>query len=848
MPLHVITKEHATHLSKVIRFTHPDGRGHYLKKEYINAYGGYLEGQISPYLFDVRNDILMNDSTVNQDWAAKLRTACFLEQLPDPIGESVLQERAYDSEGNIIFTFSRTPIGTNEQGRRQYIGTYRDSYGLPVDMWRDASYTFGTLVRLTEDRWGNDSIMEYLDGSGKIKPNYEGTHMLRYICNERGLVLQRGTCDSFGNWTLSKWGICGEISAYDDKDNLFYEIFFDHEGKAMAMTDLMENFRVGLERINVEYDNYGRKIRQWYTKADGITPMQNKYGCHRGEIEYDDKGNVLSWACFDVDGHLTPEDDSGAAMGKNKYDDRGQMIERAYFGADGCPYNCYGQYCRGCSKYDDSGVLIEQEHYYVTDDGEEIIIGQQILTDSIEMIKYYDGSSIITAYDERHRITSETTYDADSIITEKHIYEYIDEPGKLTIKYASFDGHGRPLAYEDGGIYRCISTRDSIAHTQWMRQYNTDDFLVKSYIHLCDEGFNKPLSEYSANAFGIPCRNGKNGVFDYLADVYYTPKDEFGTFIGRDEFGEPDYIDGGGTPRRPYYYAKFNNVYPLCLDENNRPIDGNECNRLPKVISIEVTDSAAYDLGLKDNDVVIVYGGYSADPDSVMSEDDTYNKWNIHNIIESTTERRMVVFRVNPNTLEYGLVDIGSLQGTPKQLGFHGHVRFLTQRQLNRIISVVDTTNIVGATHDCLNRRDAAYTGPYEVVVDESNMLSSDHILVYPRQVTDASFVLSIDVPDINLRWTLDIGSSFHRVLVLHDKRKASTDTPPWPAITYCFTRDMQTIEELTITDQRIGVTVRKANVNRQIYERLKKLIKQHDKELRKSRRKSSKRGTTLTQ
>lgn len=61
--------------------------------------------------------------------------------------------------------------------KHTFVGSYKDSYGLPAEMRKDPTYSYGTLVKLTEDQWGNDSIVEYIDSKGKAKPNSDDAAM-----------------------------------------------------------------------------------------------------------------------------------------------------------------------------------------------------------------------------------------------------------------------------------------------------------------------------------------------------------------------------------------------------------------------------------------------------------------------------------------------------------------------------------------------------------------------------------------------------------------------------------------------------------------------------------------------
>ena len=91
---------------------------------------------------------------------------------------------------NLIYAFSRVPIG-----KHTFVGSYKDSYGLPAEMRKDPTYSYGTLVKLTEDQWGNDSIVEYIDSKGKAKPNSDDAAMEVFICDKYGHILKQQSRD-----------------------------------------------------------------------------------------------------------------------------------------------------------------------------------------------------------------------------------------------------------------------------------------------------------------------------------------------------------------------------------------------------------------------------------------------------------------------------------------------------------------------------------------------------------------------------------------------------------------------------------------------------------------------------
>ena len=167
------------------------------------------------------------------------------------------------------------------------------------------------------------------------------------------------------------------------------------------------------------------------------------------------------------------------------------------------------------------------------------------------------------------------------------------------------------------------------------------------------------------NQFGMACRSGgSSGVRHYNADILWTQKGEVSSLIGRDEFGEPDYIktiwgSDGQNNGLLYYYQILKNGSSIFYDENSQPITdvAGFIDKCPKAMSIEVTDSIAYKLGIKDNDIIMRYG-----KDYQLIDNLDYHSflgaWIIAQIFEASKEKQVLLFRVDPKTKEYGIVTI----------------------------------------------------------------------------------------------------------------------------------------------------------------------------------------------
>ena len=134
MPMDVVSLKYAKQHGDYIMFTRKNSASHWTKLETFDAYGNRKSGRWTPYILS--ND----DPQGDENWIKKVKTGCICEMISDPQGEKVVQERVYDKDMNLVFSFSHSPIG-----ERKYIGSYKDVYGLPAEMRKDSTFTYGTL-------------------------------------------------------------------------------------------------------------------------------------------------------------------------------------------------------------------------------------------------------------------------------------------------------------------------------------------------------------------------------------------------------------------------------------------------------------------------------------------------------------------------------------------------------------------------------------------------------------------------------------------------------------------------------------------------------------------------------
>ncbi len=826
-PLDTISKECAMHRGWSYRFTNRNRAGKWQRMEVIDAYGRYCKGSLNPYILNLSS--ADTDQSAQADWVEKIKTSCIYEFIADPSGKTIIQERAYDEKMNIVYAFSRVPIGNN-----QFIGSYRDYYGLPAEMRRDEGYVYGTLVKITEDRYGNDSIVQYIDAKGTPKLNSDSAAMEVFIYDEYGHLLKSQSRNADGSLAIDNWGNCGVEHIWNDQHQLISMTCMDANWRPMRMPDNREKSGRVIT-TNYRYDKYQRRIEAYYDSL-GIKDC-DEFGTHRIVYEYDDRGNNTKSCGYSIDGKPSPMDQSMTSCGIYAYDDNGRILEGRWLDKNGKPNPNMGYLSKKQWKYDEYGneILVKS---FSTETGKEQLTSMEEKSKEHKYTLWNNGTYRIDSLDEKGRTTFYAYYKPDGTLNKFDDgssyarYRYIDDGQYTTYVRTSYDDQHKK--YEIDGVAERIVQVDSIHRSEKKFAYDANGALSQTYIHQYDKGFHKIMAEYDMNIFGVATRAGGTANVRHLkgAILYDIKNEKYSSLYGIDEFDEPDYI---ASPTIIYYYQKTRaNAGTLFYDEFNQPITIAKRDSLPKVMSVEVIDSSAYALGLRDNDVIIVDGDYSTDLDSVYTYNQFVTDWILSPIVASRKKRDMVVFRVNPITKEYGLVKIPNLKGSPSQNGFITHVRYLTQKQKKRIQRTItdnlNSANPVVSLDDFKVKR--SYYGKNPIVLCYNETYRSIRESSYFKQIKDPSVLVAATIDERGIAWKT--GDELDNLKELQDT-KSRTEGVYIPTLSYFYTKDGETILQLDSKDKNDDIHLFYAEVSDNIYEKIIRQTESASEIIRKS-------------
>ena len=411
---------------------------------FMEAYNGY--GDLTPYHSVgtyLVNQFDGSDKGANEDWRQRLLTVCRWEFIGDPSGQNVIQERAMDSDGNIVYVYNPVQISKNV-----FTGTYTDRWGMPIFMRTDSlgnDIGYANFVHVHRDERGFDIRVAYSDRNGIPQINKDGAYMVAFEYDDDGHKLKEASMNIVGGYMTDSWGNCGWKAEFQD-GNQVKASYFDSDGKIMRMPTLREGSQ-NVYSVQYEYDEHGRNTEMYYTDADG-RPDVNQYGVHKVKVTYNDHGSYTSKEFYDLMGNLCDGNSSGVAKEYFEFDSTGiaTLIEFR---------NSKGQYVVNegyniCKRTTETrnGTVTSQSEYIVDPKSGQLIQSFQYNNDG-------KGN------------TTRKWFQENVIVT-----DLVDDQGRTTL-HARYDLNNNPINDSDGIHKRTYEYRDSVTVEQWFNKYGS---------------------------------------------------------------------------------------------------------------------------------------------------------------------------------------------------------------------------------------------------------------------------------------------------------------------------------------------------------------------------------------
>lgn len=251
-----ITQEVADQLPYYFRLSMKNDKGHYQFVEAMHGQDLSDAHTVSPYIMD--KIILAPDDTTANGWEARFASVGQWLITSDLSGERVVEERAYEAKrenANLVYAFQ--PIYNDST---HITGSYTDSWGLAIDINDSGDHYYGSVVSITLNSEGLDSIVDHIDAKGLCRYNQYGADQTRYIYDSKDRLISVTSHNTVGDRIDDNRGICGTIYEYDDADN---SCIITHVDKDLDPTRLRNgNPEDRFTRMKIKYDSLGRPSQQ----------------------------------------------------------------------------------------------------------------------------------------------------------------------------------------------------------------------------------------------------------------------------------------------------------------------------------------------------------------------------------------------------------------------------------------------------------------------------------------------------------------------------------------------------------------------------------------------------------
>lgn len=780
IPKQIISEKEAKEMPFVIRLTNKSKGGYYCSLEILRRGLRPSNSGVTMTISGLLPDSVVNSSEIIQLWSSIQR----LNIIPDYTGTQVLQERYYNANNQLLGYIVHQPANDSIHDTEYYFG----SNGLPVNIDKTGTYSGGVHLNTVFDCQGNDSIL-YLTHEGEVVPNKDGAYYLQHVmstnANGETVKITRSLDEKYTP-IIDKFGNCGGITILDRNHNDSIQTYIDTFDCPIAIPESSyDKTRVNVSSVKIHYDSRLRIDTMKYFGVRG-EPVNNILGTHKIVIEYDSLSNESSRSGYDIEGKLSPMDVQGVAMYTVIWDSLANVIEYHQYDKNLAPISYEGSNSSFYNTYDSiTKRLVRSEGFnYNKETGKEEIAYKSVYSKTLDSFVYSDKTSKIERYDSLGRSVCIRFYDSMGN-PDSTAYCAID-----STEFIKEDSVNKSInrEYRANGMIKSESIYDSISHINTYFGYDEIGNKTDTYIHRYgkDGDF---IGQSDCSELGNPCRAGGNSGVRFLhADVSRTLDKSFNVFRIIDEFNEPDYLVGSDGE----IYSSFGENEQrynsrILRDEYGREIKNQNALRdsLAKVMSIEIVDSTAIsNLGLKDNDVILQYGNYKPSLKNPLSEDDFKKQWAVRSILDANEYKTMVVFRIeDAPTGQYGLRPISIPPGTPSELGFIPHIRFLTDRQRARILQSMSEADF---------ELPDSTTLPLEghlAVIGYSEMYRNMRNLPYQSKIKDASILLGAIDKEYGQSWTGSDGSDLNELSEIVDmtvKNYGSDLSQPQ----YYFTRD----------------------------------------------------------
>lgn len=673
--------------------------GRYAKyADSIEARNGYGEltsdHAMTTYLVNQFDD---TDNKADKQMLENLKTVVKWVLVPNNTKEYCLQEKAYNKDGKLIYSFNNT-ITDNKS---VFISTYVDEYGFPIVM-RDSCYIH---LRTTMNKDGYQVLREFFDDKGFPVMNKDGAFQTESSYFSNGIQKSEASRFLNGHLMIDYAENCGWefLEMSEDGYNSSLSMYFDADKKPCRVSD-------GTMFKRWEYDDHGRVTQETYWKTNEtsmnvdvfkfaldeglieLLPDTNRYGAHGYIMEYNRYGQNSCNYAIDLNGVPMKASNRDFVKWYRQYDAKGNMVGEFTVDEDG---NNNWEYF---AEYTKDNELSFNKSYSLNEVGDTIFNYHLYWDNGRKIVKdYYDDYYSYYEYDSLGQLLLSARYKSDTGEADDNMYglhktvcdyQYDEGNKKLTITERYFDKHDNLCGrYGRGSYAKEITVVDSISHTRTVMRYTTNDILSEGVEYIekdanlfyrgfemsYNNNFEVSLSESSLDAYGMKHRTYENGTYyyqaNYINSILPSHANESKGHFATNEFGEPSLIRNDGI----LYSAEYNGMK---YDEYGHIISEEGLDRL-MFAAIETDENIGFmdgDILIQQDDWVLWTSGSFADLDLEPKSD---------------REHHFKVLRYNELSNNYDIVEIKTSVGDERVAQIEYKKFYVTRSEEKRVFGIL---------------------------------------------------------------------------------------------------------------------------------------------------------------
>lgn len=587
------------------------------------------------------------DKGADQKMVEKLKTVCQWEFVCNQGSDFVVQERALDEKGNLVFTYDRSQT----KDPYKVISSYSDDYGFPLIL-RDSTYFY---IQTSYDERGFEILMEFFDDQGMPITNKDSVYQTRKFYLDNGVESAEFSCFLDGRRTMDRFGNCGWIRKFSaDSLRSIESTFVDADLNYCRSTE--DSVIV----IRYEYDEHGRLTKISYWDENG-RPDTCSQGYHIRKIGYNRHGELTNEIYFGIDSLRCFNNTTIDGVQRKlfewtaDYDEWGNMI----FINMACDSILIGVN----KEFTKDGNLVKNVVYQVYNIDRSSLSGDTIykymyykdLQNRTELERDADERcSIRTSFDEYNNPISVACFDFENETPIDSIWGYHINKMKYTYNYNGNTTCISDCCYnlDNEIVYHHEIRVDSVNHTKSELRYNRDGSFMNGYRITFDDKFTVMKTQESIDENWENIRTYKNNQFYYCVKPVYPIKpsrsNEKIGWYAFNEIGVPSVIYDNEKAYHANYFAHGEDLY---FDEYGKRINPYE-HEWNYLAYIELTQSDTA-IGFKNADIVIACNDwdmwfYSNDP---MESFNNTTWWD-------EIDRNFIVARVNESKDSYDTIHV----------------------------------------------------------------------------------------------------------------------------------------------------------------------------------------------